>query len=154
GPWSPGGSFTVVASPATPPGLALLSIITDPTAMTGGNPTQARVTLNAPAPAGGALVKIASDIPGVEVPGSVTIPAGRTDAIVQPITTPAVRGATIGDIRAAYGGGWQQSSLGMFPILWGMSLSAETVVGGDSLTGTITLLNPAPAGGVDVRLVN
>ena len=63
-------------------------------------------------------------------------------------------GATIGTIIAAYGLGWQQSSLALWPILWGVALDHESVVGGTSVVGTVTLLNPAPPGGVAVALVN
>src|SRR5262249_51321559 len=137
-------------------GLGLFWIIAEPGSVSGGNPTQARVTLNMPAPAGGALVSIASDLPHVETPPtSVLIPAGKTEAMVSPITTVPEPGATIGTIRAAYAGGWQQSSLGLFPLLWGLSLSAESVVGGTVLTGTVPLLNPAPPPvGVVVTLVS
>jgi hypothetical protein len=48
GPWSAGQSFTVVASPPTPPGLAISHIIAEPGSVSGGNSTQARVTLNSP----------------------------------------------------------------------------------------------------------
>jgi hypothetical protein len=152
GPWSAGRSFTVTAPPPTPPGLELFWIIPEPGSTNGGNPTQARVTLNMPAPAGGATVKIASDIPFAETPTSVFIPQGATDGLVTPIPTLPVPAAAVGTIRAAYGGGWQQSSLGLFPILYGVSLNADNVIGGTSLTGTIALLNPAPAGGIDVTL--
>src|SRR5262249_47905804 len=49
GPWSAGQSFTVLPLPATPPGLAIFHIITEPGSVSGGNSTQARVTLNMPA---------------------------------------------------------------------------------------------------------
>ena len=68
GPWSAGQSFTVLPLPATPPGLAIFHIINEPGSVSGGNPTQARVTLNMPAPAGGALINLASDMPDAEVP--------------------------------------------------------------------------------------
>jgi len=152
GPWSAGASFTVTAPPPTPPGLSVFSIVAEPSSVSGGNPTQARVTLNQPAPAGGALVTIASDMPFAQTPGSVLIPAGATDAIVSPITTVPVPGATVGDVRAAYAGQWQQSSLGLWPILWGHSLGNDIVVGGATVTGTVTFLNPAPPGGVTVSL--
>ena len=154
GPWSAGASFTVVASPPTPPGLELFSIITEPGSVSGGNSTQARVTLNMPAPAGGALINLATDFPHAQTPFSVVIPEGKTDAMVSPITTIPVPGATVGTVRAAYGMGWQQNSLGLWPILWGIGLSNESVVGGAPLLGTATLLNPAPPGGVQVTLVN
>ena len=102
------------------------------------------------------LVTLASDIPQAEVPArTVTIPAGRTDAFVTPVTTgPVPPNGIIGVLRAAYGGGWQQNSLGVLPILYGMELSNEKVVGGTTFTGTVTLQSAAPPGGVTVRLVS
>jgi hypothetical protein len=154
GPWSAGGTFTVVAGPPIPAGLGVLSIVATPSSVSGGNSTQARVTLTQPAPAGGVTVQVASDMADVETPASVFIPAGATDAMVSPITTRPVPGATVGTIRAAYGASWQMSSLGLFPLLWGHSLGADSVIGGASTTGSVTLLNPAPSGGAVVTLVS
>jgi len=128
GPWSAGQSFTVVASPPTPPGLEVFHVINEPGSVSGGNSTQARVTLNMPAPPGGALVSFATDFPHAQIPTSVLVPAGKTDATVTPITTIPVPGATIGSVRAAYGLGWQDNSLGLFPLLWGIALDHDTVV--------------------------
>src|SRR3954464_693349 len=154
GPWSATGTFTVVAGPPAPQGLGVLSLVATPSSVSGGNSTQARVTLTQPAPAGGITVKVASDMAGVETPASVFIPAGATDAMVAPITTSPVGGAAVGTLRAAIGASWQQSSLGLSPLLWGHSLGAETVIGGNTTTGTVTLLNPAPPGGAVVTLVS
>lgn len=154
GPWSAGTSFRVVAPPPTPPGLNLFWLLTQPSSVSGGLPTQARVSLNQPAPVGGAVVRIASDMPHAQVPQSVFIPEGATDATVTPITTIPVRGATIGNLRAAYGTSWQQSSLGLFPLLFSLSLNKDSVVGGNSVTGTVTLQRAAPAGGIEVTLVS
>src|SRR5712691_1801186 len=154
GPWSAGVNFSVVAPPPTPAGLNLFWLLTEPSSVSGGASTKARVSLSAPAPPGGAVVRIASDMPHAEVPQNVLIPEGKTDATVFPITTIPVPGATIGTLRAAYGGSWQQSSLGLFPILFSLSLDKDTVVGGSSVTGTITLQRAAPAGGIEVTLVS
>ena len=156
GPWSAGRAITVTAGPATPAGFDLFAIIAEPGNGYGGNSTQARVMLNQPAPAGGALVTLASDIPQAQVPSkTVTIPAGKTDVMVSPVTTgPAPSNGIIGVLRAAYGKGWQQSSLGVLPILFGIELSKESVVGGTSFTGTATLQSAAPPGGITVRLVS
>jgi hypothetical protein len=154
GPWSAGQMFRVVASPPMPPGLNLYWMITEPGSVSGGHPTQARVTLNGPAPPGGATVRIMSDMPHSEVPENVFIPAGATDAIVSPVTSVKVQGAVIGNLRAAYAGGWQQSSLGLFPLLFALSLDRDTVVGGNVVGGTVTLKRAAPAGGVEVTLVS
>jgi hypothetical protein len=154
GPWSATGTFNVVASPPTPPGLEIFYMITEPGSVSGGNPTQARVTLNQPAGPGGALVKVASDLPHAESSASVLIPEGKTDGWVSPVTTVPVRGATIGTMRAAYAGKWQQNSLGLWQILHSLSLSDEAVIGGDIVVGTVTLLSPAPPGGVEVTIVS
>ena len=154
GPWSAGRAITVAEAPPTPAGLVPFWLIASPSAAAGGNPTQARLTLNAPAPAGGATVTVASDLPQANLPGSVFVPQGKTDAVVTPITTEPVSGATISTLRAAYGGGIQQSSIGLFPLLLGTQIAAENVVGGNSFNGTITLLERAPAGGLIVRLVS
>ena len=55
GPWSAGASFRVVASPPTP--VDLFWLLAQPSSASGGHSTQARVTLSAPAPPGGAVVK-------------------------------------------------------------------------------------------------
>jgi hypothetical protein len=154
GPWSAGQSFRVVAAPPTPPGLNLFWFLPQPSTVYGGASTQGRVTLSAPAPPGGAVVRIASDMPHSEVPETVTIPAGSTDAIVSPITSIPVHGAVIGSLRAAYGASWQQNSLGLWPILFSLSLNKDAVVGGNSVTGKVTLQRAAPAGGVEVTLIS
>jgi len=154
GPWSAGTSFRVVAPPPTPPGLNLFWLLVQPSSVSGGLSTQGRVSLNAPAPPGGAVVRVISDMPHSEVPQSVLIPEGKTDAIVSPITTVPVPGAVIGNLRAAYGASWQQNSLGLFPLLFSLSLNTPSVVGGNSVTGTVTLQRAAPAGGIEVTLVS
>jgi len=155
GPWSSARSLKVVASPPPQPDSGLFAIIAEPGNAYGGNSTQARAMLNTPAPPGGATITVASDIPQAETPRSVIVPAGKTDATVSPITTvPAPPNGIIGVIRAAYAGGWQQSSLGVLPLLYGTNLSNESVVGGTSFTGTVTLQSAAPPGGATVRLIS
>ena len=154
GPWSAGQMFHVVAPPPTPPGLSLFWLLVQPSSVMGGASTQGRVSLNGPAPAGGALVRIISDMPHSEVPQSVLIPEGKTDAIVSPITSIPVSGAVFGGLRAAYGASWQQNSLGLFPLLFSLSLNRDSVVGGNPVTGTVTLQRAAPPGGIEVTLVS
>ena len=68
GPWSSGRAITVTAPTTTPPDLNLFAIIAEPGNGYGGNSTQARVLLDKPAPAGGAVITLASDLPQAEVP--------------------------------------------------------------------------------------
>lgn len=154
GPWSSGRAVRV-APPVSPGDPGVFAIITTPNNAYGGNSTQARVLLNDPAPSGGAVVRVASDIPQAEVPANVIVPAGQTDAVVTPITTgPVPTNGIIGIVRAANAVSTQQSSLGVMPLLYGTSLSRESVVGGTSLTGTVTLQSAAPSGGATVRLIS
>jgi hypothetical protein len=154
GPWSSGVPFRVVAPAATPPGLGVFWFVIQPGTVHAGHPTQGRVTLNQPAPAGGAVVRIASDLPHSNAPVSVVVPAGATDAVVSPITSTPVIGSTFGSLRAGYGGGWEQNSIGMWPILFSLSLNTDWVIGGNPVTGRLTLQQPAPAGGIEVTLVS
>ena len=154
GPWSAGQRFVVNPLPATPPGLDIFWIVSDPGSVSGGNSTAARIALNMPAPAGGVTVKLASDFSGFEIPPSVHIPAGHTDAVVTPVTTMPVSGSTISTLRAAMGLKWQQSSVGAWPSLWNGQLEKERVVGGGTVTGSVTLLGPAPPGGLEISLIS
>jgi hypothetical protein len=158
-PWSPARAVTVTAGP-TPPNVGLFAILAEPINGYGGNSVQARVMLDNPAPAGGAVVTIATDMPQAQMPATtVTIPAGKTDATVTPILTGPVPNnglsiGIIGDLFAGYAGEREQSSLGVLPILFGTQFSNESVVGGATVTGTVTLLSAAPPGGMTVRLVS
>jgi hypothetical protein len=159
GPWSPGRAVTVTAGPI-PPDVGLFAILAEPVNGYGGNSVQARVMLDNPAPTGGAVVTLATDLPQVQLPvTTVTIPAGKTDATITPIATGPVPNyglsiGIIGDLFAGFGGGRGQNSLGILPILFGTGLSTEYVVGGTAITGTVTLLSAAPPGGITVRLVS
>lgn len=156
GPWTAGRPIRVLAGPA-PSDPGLFAIIAEPATTYGGNPTQARVLLDAPAPAGGRTISVASDLPQAQMPSpTVFIPAGRTDAMVSPIATgPVPPLGVVGTIRAAYGGNeWEMSSLGVLHLLYGAAFSDQSVVGGTTVTGVVTLQSAAPAGGATVRLVS
>ena len=161
GSWSAPRAITITAGPTPPPNVGLFAILAEGINAYSGNSVRARVILDNPAPAGGALVTVASDIPQAQMPSTtVTVPAGKTDAIVTPITTGPVPSSIdgsvgiLGNLRAAYANGWQQGSLGVLSALFGLELSNESVVGGASFTGIVTLQSPAPPGGYTVRLVS
>ena len=160
GLWSAGRAITVTA-PVAPPNVNLFAILAEPVNAYGGNTAHARVMLDNPAPAGGAIVSLSTDIPQVNMPATtVTVPAGRTDATISNIATGPVPNngggsvGIIGDLFAGFANGRGQNSFGILPILYGMSLSNESVVGGTSVNATVTLLSAAPAGGTTVRLVS
>ena len=159
GPWSAGRTITVTA-PIAPPDVNLFAILAEPGNAYGGNSAHARVMLDNPAPDGGAIVTIATDLPQVNMPATtITVPAGKTDATINDITTGPVPNngvsvGIIGDLFAGFSNGRGQNSFGVLPILYGTSLSHESVVGGSSVTGIVTLQSPAPPGGTTVTLVS
>ena len=83
----------------------VLSAITlSPTSVTGGSPATATVKLNNPAPAGGAVVTLASsNTSAATVPSSVTVPAGATTATAT-VSTSTVTVRTTVHISANYAG--------------------------------------------------
>jgi hypothetical protein len=159
GLWSAGRAITVTA-PVAPPDVNLFAILAEPVNAFGGNTAHARVMLDNPAPAGGAIVSISTDIPQVNMPATtVTVPAGRTDATISniatgPVPNNGVSVGIIGDLFAGFANGRGQNSFGILPILYGTSLSNESVVGGTSVNATVTLQSAAPPGGTTVRLVS
>src|SRR4029450_3277638 len=135
----------------------LFALIAEPATTYGGNSTQARVLLDAPAPPGGRTINLASDLPQAQVPSpTVFIPQGKTDALVTPITTgPVPPLGIVGTIRAAYAGNeWEMSSLGVLHLLYGTAFTNQSVIGGTSATRVITLQSAAPPGGATVRLIS
>jgi hypothetical protein len=114
-----------------------------PEAVTGGDPTTGTVTLTGPAPSGGATVFLASANPQrVQVPASVTVPAGATSASF-PVTTsatafqwPIVVAATRGTVQAF---GELLVNPGGGVTLKSFTISPNSIVAGNSATATITM---------------
>ncbi|HZT61356.1 MAG TPA: hypothetical protein VFA21_22305 [Pyrinomonadaceae bacterium] len=154
--------------PSTTPLNFSQSVAASQSVIGAGDSVQATVTLNQPAPAGGALVQLAGVLtaPGAgtqpplnfSIPPSVTVPEGETSASFD-VTTSATSlagftHAFVLDIQAAYGDTTQTATATVTPPL---SLSAfgvapGNVTGGAAVTGTVTLSAPAPAGGALVQL--
>jgi hypothetical protein len=131
----------------TPSALIVSSLALSPASVTGGSPSAGTVTLNGPAPAGGAQVTLSSNNPAAVVPASVTVAPGGTSANFS-VTTSAVAASTPVSISASYGGGTQTASVTVIPpIVSSLALSPASVTGGSPATGTVTLNGPAPAGG-------
>src|SRR5438874_294969 len=163
GPWSAGQSFTVAPLPATPPGLAIFHIITEPGSVSGGNSTQARVTLNMPAPPGGVVVTLVNnDSDLITLPPNVFIPAGGTGATFNVLTSPvSVPTRVTMDSGTAFEGYHAPATwLNLLPAgsatppasLSSLTLASAGILGEGTTTGTVTLTSPAPAGGALVPL--
>lgn len=90
------------------------AVTLSPATISGGISAQGSVTLNAPAPAGGATITLDSSDPHVQVPATVTIPPGATSAAFT-VTTTSVTGETPLTVVASYGGGSPFTVLTLIP---------------------------------------
>jgi hypothetical protein len=147
-----GGSDAFLFKIGTATVLTVNTLSVNPAAVTGGHPATGTVTLSAVAPAGAAVVTLSSNNASATVPVSVTVPAGATTANFTVNTTAVANAATV-TLSATYGGVTRNSTLTVNPpVLTGISLNPVAVTGGASSTGTVTLSDAAPAGGMRVAL--
>jgi hypothetical protein len=135
---------------------ALSSVGASPNPVVGGNPSTGTVTLSSAAPSGGALISLGSASTAVTVPGSVSVGQGATSASFG-ITTSAVTTQTLVTLSATYGGATKTTTFTVNPAavsttLASLTLNSTRVKAGSSVTGTVRLSAPAPAGGATVLL--
>jgi hypothetical protein len=135
---------------------SLVGVSVNPAAVTGPAGSTGRVTLGAAAPAGGAVVTLASNTPiAATVLATVTVPANAT-TVTFPITTKTVTAATVVTIKATYNGVAKTATLTVNPAgpaaLAGVAMNPATMIFGSVSTGTVTLTAPAPAGGAVIAL--
>jgi hypothetical protein len=114
--------------------------------------TTGKVTLSAPAPAGGTVVALASDNVHAGVPASLTLKAGATVKSFSIVTSP-VAANEIATITAATGGVTGSSTLTLKPMaLKSLTLVPNPIVGGNPATGTVALECAAGPGDIVVAL--
>jgi hypothetical protein len=94
--------------------VSLSSLTLNPTSVKGGTSSQGTVTLTGAAPAGGAVVTLASNKKVAKVPASVTVPEGATAATFT-INTKIVRARNIATISASYGSVTKTAKLTVTP---------------------------------------
>lgn len=132
--------------------IALQSLTVSPATVVGSKNANGKLTLTAPAVVD-AYVNLASQNPAASVPATVKIPAGHTTANFV-IKTSAVSSAVTGQITA-FNGVLQNATLTVRPIgVKALTLSASSVVGGNNVSGTITLEAPAAPGSITVSLIS
>ncbi|HEU0119537.1 MAG TPA: hypothetical protein VFQ91_03355 [Bryobacteraceae bacterium] len=127
-----------------------------PSSVAGGASATGTVTLASPAPSGGVAISLSSNHPAATVPAVLVIPAGATagtfavaTAAVPATITAVITAASANSMTASLtiqSGGAGQGTLGT------LSISPQSVAGGGSASGTITLAAPAGLGGVLVNL--
>jgi len=117
-----------------------------------GGSTTGMVTISAPAPASGVVVNLTSSNPLVaNVPSSITVQQGLTSATF-PINAGFVDHNTLATIKASRGSVSKTASLTVDQVGLSLTLDPGEVVGGQGSVGTVTISNPAPAGGLTLSL--
>ncbi|HEY7566233.1 MAG TPA: hypothetical protein VH762_01570 [Gemmatimonadaceae bacterium] len=141
-------------TPTSPAPSATLTVLTISHDSIGGGPgpgqPNGKVTLSAVAPTGGLPVTLSADNAAANVPQSVTVPAGATEATFQVITT-SVSAPTSVRVTARAGTIALTDSLKVLP-------GVVSVVGAGWVSGSnetqrlfrITMSGPAPPGGLTV----
>ena len=96
--------------------LSLVSLSLNPASVTAGNASSGTVTLSAPAPAGGAVVTLASSNTVATVPTSATVAGGATSATFA-ISTSTLTAcpSSVATISATYGGVTRSAGLTVTP---------------------------------------
>ena len=137
------------------PKAALSTFQINPASLIGGKSAVGTLTLDNPAPAGGATVTITSNNLAVQPTRSVRIAAG-TKTLPVPINTALVKSDVAAILSATYNGVTKTAALAVHPtpaVLINLSADAQEAVGGTgSHTGTVLLNGKAAAGGAVITL--
>lgn len=141
-------TLNVVVSPVR-------SLSLNPSSVFGGaNVSVGTVTLRSAAPAGGMVISLSSNLPGIAAPAvsTITIPSGKTTGTFS-ITSNMVAVNTSVIITARGGGGGATATLTVKPLLSSVSVKPKSVIGGaQTVSGLVSLAAAAPPGGVTVAL--
>lgn len=138
-----------------------------PTQVAGGDPaglgnapfSTGTVTLNGPAPTGGATLQLtlnngnaASFLSTSNAASStLVIPAGSTVGSFQ-VFGRQVTSNTAVQVRVSYGGNVRIATVTVVPWLNNVTVTGTTIIGGNNTSGTVRLNAAAPAGGVTVAV--
>ena len=146
------GTSATAALSIHPPFLKTLTIA--PASVTGGTSAAATVTLSGVV-ASGSSVTVALSVPAgspASVPASVTVVAGAKTASAT-VNTTAVSSSTTVTVTATAAGITRTATVAITPpSVASLLLNPNSLTGGASSTGTVTLTGPAPAGGFAVSL--
>jgi len=133
---------------------AVSRIALNPSELTGGASTSGNfVSLNVPAPAGGAVIALVSSQPDlVTVPSTISVPSARTRAAFT-VSTRLVTATQRVTITASWNGSSVDVPLTLNPVTLGNLVLPGKVLGGPARhTASLRLTGPAPAGGLLVQL--
>ncbi|HRF59603.1 MAG TPA: SBBP repeat-containing protein [Fimbriimonadaceae bacterium] len=132
--------------------IVMESLTFVPRDVAGSQSSTGTIVLSGPASAGGALIHLKSSDPDVsQVPDTVLIPEGDTTVTFEATTNPVLETITT-VIEATFEARKLQAPLVVAPYLSALTVSNINVIGGNSITGRVTLFQEAPAGGAEVAL--
>lgn len=123
------GGYSSGGGPGAP---ALSSLMLNPSSVNGGSTSTGTVTLGGPAPSGGAVIYLSSNMAAATVPATVTVTGGATSATFT-VNTSSVSASTSVMITASYAGSTKTATLTVTP-----AAAAGTPAGTYTLTVTGT----------------
>jgi trimeric autotransporter adhesin len=146
-----GGVTQTAALEIDPAGtVQLTGLSVSPGSLPGGKSLTGTVTLGGNATMGGINIALTSDSGKVRLPAVVAVGFGKSSADF-PITTLAVTSTQTVTLTATLGHTTESAAVTLLPPL-ALTLDASAVVGGNPVSGTVTLAEPAPVGGATVTL--
>jgi len=131
---------------------SMATAVLTPNSVLGGTASKLDLTITGPAPVGGLKIDITTDGSGTLIPTTVTIPSGAKGVSV-PVTTLATNRTRVDRISAHVNATSAFDMLTVRAVVPAdVSLTPNPVTAGGKVTGTITLRDPAPVGGLLVAL--
>lgn len=129
------------------------SLQVNPIEVNGGDGATGTIILNGNAPVGGLAIALSANPTGIATfPGTVTVPAG-SNTVTFPITTVSIPVTTLVTFTATLNGvNSTDTLLVRGPQVNTIVFNPARVRGGRQSVGTITLSQPAPAGGYTVTI--
>jgi hypothetical protein len=136
--------------PANALQLSTLSVAS--ASVLGGRNASATVTLTGTAPPGGAGIGISSDNSAAKPPAAVSVPFGSSSATFS-IPTLVVTASQTCTITATLGRSSETAQITVIPALQ-LALASSSVVGGNSVGGTVTIADSGLIVGATVTLLS
>jgi uncharacterized protein (TIGR03437 family) len=143
-----GETATLEIDPANALQVSALSVT--PASVLGGRSVSATVTLTGPAPPGGVSILISSGNSAAQPPATVSVPFTASSATFSIATSP-VTASQACTITATLGRTSKTAQITVIPALQ-LALASSSVVGGNSVGGTVTIADSAPIVGATVNL--
>jgi hypothetical protein len=145
------GDFQVIQLGWKPP---LNALTVTPSPLVGGFSATGKATLTTTAPTSGAVVALTALAP-LSVPATVTVPSGATSANFT-VTSSAVTAAKNVIVTGTYSGSIQRITVKVEPppILHALTVNPNAIASAGTATGTVTLSENAPVGGIAVTLAS